>query len=136
MTDMIQTPAANVAPITAPATAPKAPAKVNGKAPAKAGAKAPAKGKATVPAAPVKRSSRVEPIQAKVLAALGKTTAKDGLSVAAMAKQFACTEREVRLAIDRARNMGFKGELLRTVKGFFALTAKGKKDAAKVAAKA
>ncbi len=127
MDNLIQTPAV-VAPTPAPTPAAK---KANGAAPRKAGKKA-----TPAPApVPAKRSSRVEPIQGKLIPALQKATDKNGLSVAAMAKSFGATEREVRLAIDRARNMGFKGELVRTVKGFFALTPNGKKIAAKLAAK-
>lgn len=118
----------------APATAP-APKAVNGaKAPAKAKAASKKPAAKAAPVAPAKRASRIAGFQPAVLTMLSKATDKNGLSVLAMAQKIGCTEREVRLAIDRARNMGFKGSLLRTIKNHFALTAAGKTAAGKVAA--
>lgn len=113
--------AANVAP--AP-VAPKAdkPAVKAIKARAN-GAKAAAKGaaKAKVAETPAKRSSRIAPVQERLLLKMQAAGAK-GVGVAAMAETLGCTEREVRLAIDRARANAVKID--RVGKGVFAF-AKG-----------
>lgn len=112
-TELNTAPAAQVAApvVAAPAKAPAA------KAPAKKAA-APKKAE---PVAPVKRSSRVAPIQGRLLAKMQAAGAK-GVGVAAMAESLGCTEREVRLAIDRARAGAIKID--RIGKGVFAF-AKG-----------
>lgn len=106
---------APVAQVQAPATAPKKPdapktaPKVNGKtaAPKKADAK-----KADAP-----RGSRVAPIMEALLKKLSSAP-KARVNVAAFAQAQKCTEREVRLAIDRARNKAVKID--RVAKGEFA----------------
>lgn len=95
-------------------------ARANGaKAPAKAAVAA--KGKAKVAETPAKRSSRIAPVQERLLLKMQAAGAK-GVGVAAMAETLGCTEREVRLAIDRARANAVKID--RVGKGVFAF-AKG-----------
>ena len=116
--------AADLAALTAPVTAKAAPKANGAKAAPKAAPKAAAKGKgkaAPVIAAPVKRVSRIAPIQGRLLAKMQAAGAK-GVSVAAMAESLGATEREVRLAIDRARAGANKID--RIGKGVFAF-AKG-----------
>lgn len=59
------------------------------------------------------RGGRIAPLQDKVVTRLKKGSA----SVASMAAAFKCTERDVRLAIDRARNKGHA--IKRVEKGTF-----------------
>lgn len=88
---------------------------------AKAAPKAKAKAKSAAKASPkavakaAKRVSRIAPLQIKVLALM----AKGAIMVAATAKRLGCTEREVRLSIDRARANGVR--ITRTAKNQFAL---------------
>lgn len=63
--------------------------------------------------APKRRVSRIAPLQEKVVSALHQTA----MSVADMAKKFDVPERDIRLAIDRARNGG--ENIKRVSKGTF-----------------
>lgn len=63
--------------------------------------------------APKKRVSRIAPLQEKVVTMLQKSSA----TVVAMAAKFEVPERDIRLAIDRARTKGH--DIHRVAKGEF-----------------